>query len=233
MKKIFWMTEYGIKARIYPAIVCSAPFLIFGHFYLNKIIPGFTENLLAFKFFGDISVAIVLIFLFALLGRFISIEFLENRYFKNGIAMPTTELLLHSNDFYTSEYKNNAHKKILKEFNVNLLDEKSEEADDKNARKKIVEAVSFIKERVGNGRLLLQRNIEYGFFRNLVGGSVFALPMSIFDVSFFYRSGNMMAFGFAVSFGLVFGSCLIFAKKIIVSHGYIYAKTLIREYMSN
>jgi len=49
------------------------------------------------------------------------------------------------------------------------------------ARKKIVEAVSIMREKVMDGHLLLQHNIEYGLWRNLIEGSTFALLISIIN----------------------------------------------------
>lgn len=229
---MFWMTEYGMKARIFPAIICAVPFLIFGHFYLDRILPGFTENFMTVKIFGDISVFFVSIFFLSLVGRFFSVELFENRYFENGLAMPSTELLLHSNGNYTFEFKGKVHEKIRNDFSLNLANIRSEANDQKEARKKIIEAVGAIRMIVGNGSLVFSRNIEYGFFRNIIGGSVLAFPMSIFDVGFFFTNGNRMALAFSIFSVVFYGIFLLFAKNIIEKHGYIYAKALIQEYMA-
>lgn len=228
--KTFWMTEYGLKARIYPAIICAVPFLIFGHFYLDRILPGFTENFMTVKIFGDISIFFVSIFFLSLVGRFFSVELFENRYFENGLAMPSTELLLHSNGNYTSGFKGKVHEKIRSDFSLNLADIRSETSDQKEARKKIVEAVGAIRMMVGSGSLVLPRNIEYGFFRNIIGGSVLAFPMSIFNAVFFFADRSHVAFGFSIFSIAFYGIFLFFAKNIIEKHGYIYAKALIQEY---
>ncbi len=230
--KMFWMTEYGLKARIYPAIICAVPFLVFGHFYLDEILPGFTESLMTAKIFGDISIFFVSIFFLSLVGRFFSVEFFENRYFKNGLAMPSTELLLHSNENYSSEFKGKIYEKIRKDFSLDLANARDERDDENGARKKIVEAVGAVRMIVGNGSLVLSRNIEYGFFRNIVGGSVLALPMSVFDVSFFFMDRDRVAFAFSIIAVVFYGIFLLFARNIIEKHGYIYAEALIQEYVS-
>lgn len=182
------------------------------------------------KIFGDISIFFVSIFFLSLVGRFFSVELFENRYFENGLAMPSTELLLHSNGNYTSEFKGKVHEKIRSDFSLNLADIRSETSDQKEARKKIVEAVGAIRMMVGSGSLVLPRNIEYGFFRNIIGGSVLAFPMSIFNAVFFFADRSHVAFGFSIFSIAFYGIFLFFAKNIIEKHGYIYAKSLIQEY---
>lgn len=228
---MFWMTEYGVKARIFPAIICVVPFLIFGHFYLDRMLPGFTESFMTMNIFGDISIFFVSIFFLSLVGRFFSVELFENRYFENGLAMPSTKLLLHSNGNYTSEFKEKVHEKIRRDFSLNLSNIRNETNDQKEARKKIVEAVSAIRMMVGSGSLVLSRNIEYGFFRNIIGGSVLAFPMSVFDVVFFFADGNRVALVFSIFSVVFYGIFLFFSKNIIEKHGYVYAKALIQEYM--
>ena len=62
----------------------------------------------------------------------------------------------------------------MTDFDITLLPEDQEKEKEEEARKKIVEAMSLIRAKVKDGRLLLQHNIEYGFVRNLIGGNEIA-----------------------------------------------------------
>ncbi len=82
------------------------------------------------------------------------------------------------------------------------------------------------------GRLLLQHNMEYGFFRNLVGGSVVAFLFSFFSAIFFYFIyPSPMALKLSILSIGIYGAVLIFYKRILDWFGYQYAKRLIQEFI--
>ena len=59
------------------------------------------------------------------------------------------------------------------------MDEESETLNELTCRKQVVTAVSQIRNSLRENKLLLQHNIEYGFFRNFLGGSLIAIVFSI------------------------------------------------------
>ena len=49
-------------------------------------------------------------------------------------------------------------------------------------KRRIRDAVGLIRSRVKDGHLLLQHNLEYGFIRNLFGGSILAFVVSVVSI---------------------------------------------------
>ncbi|MEK7074382.1 MAG: HPP family protein [Patescibacteria group bacterium] len=145
--------------------------------------------------------------------------------------MPTTNFLLFSDTHYSNEYKQQIREKILKDFGITLLSKEQEEKDEMAARKRIVEAASLIRGKVKDGRLLLQHNIEYGFARNLIGGSVIAFPTALIGVVLFYFfSYKVLPFVVLTVSATIYLVLIIFSKKIMDVFGVAYAKVLIQEY---
>ncbi len=224
--------QYNLKARIYPAILCIIPFMILYHFFLNNILGDFLNFIVKIKWIDDISISVIFIYLLAQIGRLIGKEVYEKIYFKNELNMPTTSFLMCSNSEYTSDYKSKIYQKIKKDFNLQLSLKEEEKNDEIKAKKKIVEAVGLIRGKVKNGRLLLQHTIEYGFWRNLIGGSTIALLFSLINIYFFkFITFNKIACIVSIVTSLIYLIPVVLSKVIITRLGNLYAKRLIQEYM--
>lgn len=225
-------SKYEIKARIFPAFITMLPLVILSHFYLYQKIPKLIDSIFATKIFGDISIIFVFIYLVMQISRFISKKFLQDNIFQNEFHFPTTNYLLYSDNEYTTQKKEKIRAKIKFDFDLDLLDINNENKNETEARKKIKEAVDLIRNRVKNGRLLLQHNIEYGFVRNLVGGTVISLPFSIFNLIFFVWQQNNVAIILSVLLLLFYLIVLFFKKNILVYYANNYANILFNEYLS-
>jgi hypothetical protein len=148
--------------------------------------------------------------------------------------MPTTNYLMWSDDKFSREYKRHIHEKIKKDFGIVLSTAEEEARNELEARKKIVEAVGHVRNRVKRGYLLHQHNIEYGFVRNLIGGSTVALLLSLFTIPFFYvYEKNITAFVLSITLFILYLIPVLFSKVIIAYYGRNYARRLIEEYMSS
>ena len=165
------------------------------------------------------------------INRFLGKFLFEKNMFNNELEMPTTNFLLYSNTEFSYEYKKQMREQISKDFQIDLPDEQEEISDLENARKRIVEAVGLIRQKVKNGRLLLQHNIEYGFARNLIGGAIIGLTMSLFDIVYFFNHGNNLIGSISIALAIVFGFLLLIHKPIIKHLGNQYAKRLFQEYL--
>jgi hypothetical protein len=166
------------------------------------------------------------------LSRFMSKRFLQDNFFQNELHFPTTEYLLYSNNKYSVDYKKKIRSKIKDDFNIDLSSRREETINENEARKKINEAVGLIREKVRNGRLLLQHNIEYGFIRNLIGGLVIAIPFSLFDFFFFTLQKNMIAIIISGIAFLIYFIFLTFGKTILKYYACNYADRLYYEYLT-
>ena len=224
--------NYTLTARIFPAILCSAPFFVLHFFLLRPKLGEFWGELLGFKIASDITVTLVLLFTLTQLCRHISKTVFEERLFEGGRNLPTTSFLLHLNDHFSDEYTQRLHAKIASDFRINLPTSEQEQDDVLNARKLINEAIGLIRAKVRRGNLVGQHNAEYGFWRNLAGGSVIALLLSILNSIFFlFLSYNLTALSVSLALMVIYFVFLVFAKSLIISSGNNYAKVLLQEYL--
>ena len=225
--------NYEIRARIFPAIITLLPMLLFSHFYLYKKIPDLLNSIVFSKVFSDVSILFVLLYVVIHTARFLSKKFLQDNLFQDELYFPTTTYLLYSDSKYTTDHKNKIRAKIEKDFNVKLPSQEYELKDENYVRKSIKEAIALIRNKVKNGHLLLQHNIEYGFVRNLVGGSLMAIPFSIFNIIFFSLNFNKIALVLSVILLLAYLVIFFCQKKVLTYFAYNYADILFNEYLTN
>lgn len=227
------LDQYTIIARIFPATLSSVPFFVIYYFFLSDKIGNFLIDLLSVKWLSDITISVALIFLFIQLSRLISKELYEKRIYSDGLGLPTTNYLLHLDSFYSTDFTKKVHQKIFTDFNINIPSASKEVSNENESRKKITEAVNLIRVKVGKGNLVQQHNIEYGFVRNMIGGSVVAFIVSILNMAVFYWiSFNLSAYILSGVVASIYLLVIGFGKRLINSFGVSYAKVLIQEYMS-
>lgn len=223
--------KYTLKARVFPSVIIIVPFLVFT---LNCNIDGLKnvfDDLLKVKIIGNVSVSLALLFLFTQVNRFIGKFLFENYMFKNETEMPTTNFMLYTNSEFSREYKNKIRQQIKSDFQITLPSEKDEIDDLSYAKKRIVEAIGLVRQKVKNGRLLLQHNIEYGFMRNLIGGSIFGLIMSLVLIFYFNSTPKEIISFMGYGLGFFYFIMLIFHRSIIRYLGNQYARRLFQEYL--
>lgn len=224
--------KYEILARIFPAIIVLIPFLIFTMNCDISMLSVFFNDLLKVKIIGNITIALILLYLLSQTNRFFGKFLFEMVMFKDELEMPTTRFLLFSDSKLSKRYKLQIREKIKVDFNNSMPTEEDKRVDLLETKKRIVEAVSFIREKVKKGRHLLQHNIEYGFARNLIGGSIIGLFVSIFDIVYFY-SVHSNPILYISAFSACFFIGLLLCNKPIINHlGNQYAKRLFSEYLN-
>lgn len=225
------LDKYSRTARVYPSLIILLPFLAFTIYCDINNLQAVFDDLLKVRIIGNLTISIVLLYLLTQINRILGKFIFERKMFRNELEMPTTNFLLFTNTEFSKEYKLQIRAKVAKDFKVEMPSESDEVADIENARKRIVESVGLIRQKVKNGRLLLQHNIEYGFFRNLIGGSLIGLIMSLFDIYYFYTNNNILIGAVSIVLSCCFVVLLIFHKPIINHLGNLYAKRLIQEYL--
>lgn len=223
------LDKYDMKARIFPAFISMLPVFVFVHFFLEPKIASFIDYVFGIKIIGYLTFGYVLTFLFAHICRLIS-KIYQNIYFKDELFMPTTNYMLYSDKHYSEDFKNEIRQKIDNDFNIKLLSKREELMNETEARKKIVEAMSQIRLKVKSGTLLLKHNIEYGFWRNLIGGSTVAVLISLLNIIFLW--GNNTAVILSIGLAVLFLLPVLFSKYIINRLGENYARVLLQEYKS-
>lgn len=223
--------KYTRKARIYPSIIILAPFLLFTLYCDIEGLKEIFDNLLKIKIIGNITISIVLLYLLVQINRFIGKFIFEKFMFKSELEMPTTRFMLFLDSEFSKEYKNQIREKINSDFNMSLPDADAENEDLLNSKKRIVEAIGLVRQKVKNGRLLLQHNIEYGFMRNLIGGSIIGFIMSLIVIVYFFRHNNLLITYVGVGLALFYLLLLLLHRPIIKHLGNQYARRLFQEYL--
>jgi len=223
---------YYIKARLLPSIICSIPILSTYFYGFDTSLKNFIYFLQEFKWIGDVTISVALIFLLVQINRFIAKELFQRLFFNDEIKMPTTNYLLHSNTSLSTEVKKNIHDKIDDDFNIKLSSISFEKANELEARKIIITAVSQIRNSTRDNALLLQHNIEYGFMRNLIGGAVLAILVSFFNIYYFNQIvTNEFAFKLNIVMAILFSIPILSSKFVIKRYGHYYAKVLFEQYL--
>lgn len=223
--------EYTRKARTYPAIIILIPILVFTINCDIGNLNNFIDDLLKVKIIGNIAISVVLLYLLTQTNRFLGKFIFEKKMFKDELEMPTTNYLLLSNSVLSKNYKLNIRERIFSDFNILMPSANDETENIDECKRRIVEAVGLIRQKVKNGRLLLQHNIEYGFARNLIGGAIIGVPISIFDIIYFFSYHNNCIGWISVGLTVFFFSLLLLHKPIINHLGNQYAKRLFQEYL--
>ncbi len=229
--------EYAVKARFLPAILTAVPFGFLIAYPLREYVLSLKDGfqfVAKCSFYASLigSIFIVTIFVWAFVVRLIA-KFIESLVFKNELSFPTTELLMWSNAYYPKDIKEKIHRRIKKDFGVQLSNETDEKANAIEAATKIARVVARIRDKVKDGRIVLQYNIHYGVVRNLTAGSIFSLVASILLAWMGYSNILMhSAMDVGIVLSLLYIIVLSTAKFTWSFLGKLYARALIDEYMS-
>jgi hypothetical protein len=179
-----------------------------------------------------LGLSAAVLFLCVQVNRLIAKEIFQRLYFKEELFMPTTSHLLYSNRFYETESKNEIRARIKRSYGIDLLNKDEEKENELKARKLIAGAVSQIRISLNGNKMLLQHNIEYGFWRNLIGGSLLAVCFCI--AIYFYgldAHTNDLKLTGIICF-IVYLIPVLLSKLIIRSYGKYYAKILFEQFLS-
>ncbi|WP_179343368.1 hypothetical protein [Winogradskyella ursingii] len=226
-------TEYYIKARLFPTIICAVPLWTLYYFGFSEKIIDFIEFLKGYKWVSDITISIAIIYFMTQINRFIAKEIFQNIFFKEEKNMPTTNFLLYSNTFFAQSTKKRIREKIKERFGIELLNASQENEDELEARKTIVDAVAQVRNVTRDNRLLLQHNIEYGFTRNLIGGCLIAVLVTVFNLYFFKTiATNVQAVNISIIVGTLYLIPILLSKYLVNRYGKNYAKVLFEQFLN-
>lgn len=224
---------YDIFARLVPAVLVGVPLYVLYFFLLSPYIGAFLGSLLAWKIASDVTVSIAILYLVAQINRLLSKEFYEKRIFQTGLYLPTTCYLMHSDVSLSDYMTRQVHDKIKRDFGIDIPSPQEEERDEGGSRQLIKESVSLIRMRVGKGQLVHQHNIEYGFARNFVGGSILGMGASIVAMAIFlWVYPDTIAASVSAFLLIIYAVVLLLGEKIIRSFGINYCEVLIQEYLA-
>ena len=227
------LNSYFYRARLGPALLTSIPGLIF----INKIVipslgPGLNEILVVLPWITHWGLSFALLFLLVQINRVIAKEIFQRLYFKEEKYMPTTNFLLRKDTFFDEQIKDRIRNKITNQFQITIPDESSEVANEKKSRNIIVSAVSQIRISLKDNQMLFRHNIEYGFIRNSLGGSLLALIFSV--LIFFYGLNNQDAglINGGILLSVIYLIPILLSRILIRKYGRYYAKILYEQFLS-
>ena len=224
------LDEYTINARIYPSLICAIPALVLVATFGDDTLKVMIEEIAAVEVFGRISVSLAVFVFLMHVSRFLGKDIFERKLFKNELHFPTTTLLLASDDSLSPEFKMLIANKVKSEFDLALPSLDDERSEESNARVRIRDIVARIRASTGNAALVLQRNWEYGFVRNLVGGSTISVFFSGLGVA--SNLGNPLAVFFLCS-TVFYASILIVGPWLIRKYASHYAKQLLYAFVGD
>ena len=224
---------YFYRARFFPALLTCIPMLVF----FNKILvvryyDAMKNVFEVLPIIAHLGLSAAVIFLCVQINRILAKEIFQKFYFKEESHMPTTNFLLWNNDYYDETIKVKIRDKIQSKFGITLLNLNEELQYEKRARNLIVTTVSQIRIALKGNKMLFQHNIEYGFWRNFLGGCVLAVIFSV--VIFFYGYRNsidgLKVLGI-ISF-IFYLLPILLSKLIIQNYGRYYGKILYEQFLS-
>lgn len=224
--------KYDRQARVYPTIIVLIPLFVLEYFYLNKEIADWKDFLHSLLSIVSFSVPMVLFYFIMDTVLLLSKSLFESVVFKGAAYLPTTDFLLFSDGEFSANYKKMIRDKIKNDFSIKLASKNEEEEDELEARRRISEAVSYIRNKVRAGTFVLTHNIRYGFARNLIGGSIIGLLLSLVNIGVFYFL-DLQRFPLVLSSIclFVYTIALIAGRSTIRFLGKVYARKLYEEYM--
>lgn len=226
------MNKYYINARLFPTLLTSVPLIYYYEIFLSGIYHNDLQSIFtALPIITDISISTAIIFSLVQINRLISKEVFQRFYFNDELNMPTTNYLLKSNSEIDVKIKSKIELKINHIFDLELYDLETEKNDELAARKAITYAVSQIRNILRNNPLLLQHNIEYGFFRNLLGGSFLALLISILGCIIIHYKMDGLNLTITYIFIVAYLIPIILSKYILNKFGKYYAKILFEQFL--
>lgn len=227
------INNYYFKARLFPTVLTSIPSIILYNKLVANLYNEKLENIYAgLPTITNIIFSGAIIFLLVQINRFISKEVFQRLYFKDELNMPTTNFLLKSNNELESSIKQKIEDKIKNKFDISLLTSIEESADELRARKLIATIVSQIRNVLRDNTLLLQHNIEFGFFRNLIGGSFLAFVVCLLLLVLSYHASDIDTKKLGWILTVIYFIPLMLSKLIIDKYGKYYAKILYEQFLT-
>jgi hypothetical protein len=116
-------------------------------------------------------------------------------------------------------------------FGIALLGPEDEKLDEPKACNLIATCVAQVRIALRGNSMLLQHNIEYGFWRNLIGGAVLAVLFSLAIFIYGISSGFTDLITISI---LLLGIYLLpigISKAIIRKYGNYYSKILYEQFL--
>lgn len=220
--------RYELGARVAPGVLCAFPAVLLLLVARNsELVGSVVSGVVSWVTMAGVQGLIVV-------GAVQYITSWGKRYedvlFDKGLKMPTTEMLLWGNKDSSDILKRTVRSNLKNDFGLTLPSKEAELKDEHAARVAIRDAVARIRLRFGKGARVHERNIRYGFIRNLAAGARISTALSIAGIwmtAWMHNSVFLSLFvGMAICYGVILATC----RRMIVCNGEHYAAQLLNEY---
>lgn len=222
--------QYTLNARIYPAVLCIVPIVVLVLAIDDPTLRRFLTDVTTVQIAGQFGINVAAFFLLMQVARILGKDVFERLLFQDELRFPTTEFLLPTNAELSSETKLQISEKVKTEFKMTLPSLEFCERDERAARRQVRDIVARIRAATGKSPLLLQRNWEYGFFRNLAGGSIIAAVVSV--VGLVWHANTTMGWTFLI-LTATYSLILCASRWLIRRSASHYAKQLIGAFLGD
>ena len=222
--------EYTLKARLAPTALAAPPLLLLCDSVFDVQANQWIQSNTMVLLFGQGAATAALVFLMIQVNRLIGLEIFQRWLSKDELNFPTTRMLLPNNLEMSASHRSSINKKLLHDFQVGLLP--NEMGDTEQVRRHNADLVGRVRIFVGSPQKLLQHNIEYGFFRNLIGASVPVVIVGL--VSAFLYSENLLSqwiYQVALAYAFIAGALICFSRRLMNRLGLHYARVLFQTYL--
>lgn len=227
------MNNYYLKARLYPTILTMIPLVVLYIYYLSPSVDTVLSPVWdLLPIFTGVAINVCLMFLLVLLNRFVSKAVFQKLFYQDDLKMPTTDYLMPDHPLLDNSSRKRYYQYIMIDFNVDMSKELKKLETETQKRTMITRIVGQIRTKLRGNKMLLQHNIEYGFFRNLVGGCLIALLTSIALLIISICEHNCSIKLTSIVMIVFYLLPIIFSKQIITFHGKNYASVLYEQYGS-
>lgn len=222
--------KYTLMARLAPSALAAPPILLFFNAIFDIQVNQWLETSTMILLFGKGTATVALVFLMMQINRLIGLEFFQRWVSKDELNFPTSRWLLANNTEMSALQRQNIDNKLQNDFQVGLLP--AVMGDTAEVRRHNADVVGRIRLFVGSSPKILQYNIEYGFFRNLIGASPPVLIAGLGN-AYLYSEELLPAWAYHLSLAYsVFAGILVcLARPIIERLGTHYARTLFYVYL--
>lgn len=223
--------EYYLKARLMPTVLTMIPLVVLYLYIVAPLIDPVLKpvwNLL--PVFTGVSINVAVMFLLVLLNRFLSKAIFQRLFYQDDLKMPTTDFLLPNNPALDNISRERYYSFILTDFGIDMKKSLKALKSENDKRIMIARVVGQIREMMRDNKMILQHNIEYGFFRNLLGGCVVAsiISVSLLIIALVIENRTLLITSI-VTF-VIYILPIVFSKLIVKIHGANYAKVLFEQY---
>lgn len=225
-------SSYTIIARFFPCIITALPLFVLWYFISDiEELRNLASFLSSLKFYGAISLSVVFLYLFAQIIRITS-KLFQKKYFINHEGFPTTYLMYYRNNQLSKDVKDKYREKIKRAFDLDLLNEQEEKVKAAESRKRLDEATQLVISHIGKGKLIEKHNIWYGFFRNLIGGTIYSLIFCILNIVVGFIFPYRQLIIYSVVMFIIYLFVFVFRRQILMQNAEAYAKKLIFEFIA-